>query len=282
MGLSSVSKLLALVPIALLGLGFRQGATPDDAINGFVSAWNEMNLKKASGFVVGGKIDADFTHMQDAMSKQWVKVAVTNLKTETTGDKAKSTFHVKLSMSTNETIPEKDESVDLVRVDGKWLIVPATQADMAGREPKSYVGALAMITTDPGVFDQAHKAAESTSCLSNVKQLALAALMLANDNDDKFKLDLSHVKATFHPYLKNDQLWYCPSGPKDQVAYTFNASLANKSETEIAEPANTVMIYEGTKGQLNFRHSGRAAVAFADGHAKLINAEQAKTLRWKP
>ena len=48
------------------------------------------------------------------------------------------------------------------------------------------------------------------------------------------------------------------------------------------EPAETVMIYEGKNGKLDFRHNGRATVGFADGHVKLTDAEGAKKLRWKP
>ena len=42
------------------------------------------------------------------------------------------------------------------------------------------------------------------------------------------------------------------------------------------------MIYEGKNGKLDFRHEGKATVGFADGHAKLIDAQGAKKLRWKP
>jgi prepilin-type processing-associated H-X9-DG protein len=41
------------------------------------------------------------------------------------------------------------------------------------------------------------------------------------------------------------------------------------------------MLYEGKDGKLNFKHDGKAAVAFADGHAKLVTEEEAKTLIWK-
>jgi len=50
----------------------------------------------------------------------------------------------------------------------------------------------------------------------------------------------------------------------------------------ISDPANTVLVYEGKDGKLNFHHNGRAAVAFADGRARLIGGAEAKNLRRNP
>lgn len=52
--------------------------------------------------------------------------------------------------------------------------------------------------------------------------------------------------------------------------------------SKVPQPAATVMIYEGEHGKLNFRHDGKATVGFVDGHVKLVDAEAAKPLRWKP
>jgi len=51
---------------------------------------------------------------------------------------------------------------------------------------------------------------------------------------------------------------------------------------KFTQPQITVLFYEGANGKLNFRHNGKAAVAFADCHVKLIDAAAAKDLRWKP
>lgn len=273
MGLSSVGKLVAMLCFALL---LKPAGSPEEAVTAFVTAWNAQDLNKAAGMVVGGKPAADFANIKKLLPPTWMTVTLTNVKSEATGDKAKVSYHVKIDGPHN--VPEKDETIDLVKVDDNWLIVPS---GVEGGD-NSYLPTLAALTTNPPVFEQANKAAKQAACLSNLKQLALGAIMLATDYDDKFKIDLSHVKAALHPYLKNDDLWYCPSVGKSQVAYTFNPSLANKSETAIEDPAKTVLIYEGSKGKLDFRHNGRAGVAFADGHAKMIDAEQAKALRWKP
>jgi prepilin-type processing-associated H-X9-DG protein len=52
--------------------------------------------------------------------------------------------------------------------------------------------------------------------------------------------------------------------------------------TSVDDPTRTILVYEGKGGQLSFRHNGKAAVAFVDGHAQLVTPEEAKKLIWKP
>ena len=87
------------------------------------------------------------------------------------------------------------------------------------------------------VFAQAREKARQTNCISNLKQLALAGIMYANDYDQMnfwFRgrpnttvRDIAGnvvtpqamggknyneiVKAVFQPYIKNAQIFYCPS-----------------------------------------------------------------------
>jgi prepilin-type N-terminal cleavage/methylation domain-containing protein/prepilin-type processing-associated H-X9-DG protein len=77
------------------------------------------------------------------------------------------------------------------------------------------------------VFAQAREKARSTSCVSNLKQLALGMNMYANDYDETFpqwKWDQNQVAGTvnknngttiwwnaIYPYVKNVQVYTCPS-----------------------------------------------------------------------
>jgi len=88
--------------------------------------------------------------------------------------------------------------------------------------------------------------------------------------------------------------FHCPLDGEDAEteSYSFNEkldgvkllkdTLDGLDLSQFTEPANTVLVYEGKDGKLNFRHDSRAFVVFADSHIELINEEQVKTLRWTP
>lgn len=66
------------------------------------------------------------------------------------------------------------------------------------------------------------------------------------------------------------------------MAYSLNAQLQGKPMRAVRKPELTVMIYEGKMGQLEFRHDGRAGVAFADGAVRKFTPAEARVLRWAP
>lgn len=261
---------------AFLLVGGRQ-ATPQSALTAFVAAWNSKDLKRAAAMVVGGKPNADYSGIT-SQATSWPKITVAGIKATTKGDESDLTYKATLSGVGGNPIPPQDETAKLLKVNGKWLIVPAVQND----GNRSYVPSMAALMARPEAFGQARQASKATQCLSNTKQLAVAAIILSADNDDVFKINPAKAKATLHPYVKNDKVWFCPEAPAGRPSYSFNANLSNKSATALADPTKVVMIYEGANGKLEFRHQGRAAVAFADGHAKLIKPEEAKKLVWKP
>lgn len=127
------------------------------------------------------------------------------------------------------------------------------------------------------VFAQAREKARQTSCLSNVKQYALANLMYIQDNDESFPMS-SYLNQTcvetFYsvvmPYVKNDQITRCPSEPEaikiaDLVGapcpgtpqyngYVVNSALfangfypgvTTMALAKISRPAETVLSYDG-------------------------------------
>jgi len=77
------------------------------------------------------------------------------------------------------------------------------------------------------VFARAREKARQTSCLSNVKQLDLAAMMYAQDYDELLPCDYyacnsstTHARLVGQilPYMKNQQILYCPSASKMGIA----------------------------------------------------------------
>ena len=68
------------------------------------------------------------------------------------------------------------------------------------------------------VFAQAREKARQTACLSNVRQMGFAVMMYTQDYDETFPLAATATAQGFlnwhhltDPYVKNKQVWICPS-----------------------------------------------------------------------
>src|SRR5207302_4345634 len=101
------------------------------------------------------------------------------------------------------------------------------------------------------VFAQAREAARQSSCLSNLRQIGMAARMYLQDNDGY--CFLHHVydadvaangpvislepekpwTVLFSPYVKNRAVFYCPSDP---VAHTRTQALDLNTYTRLELP----------------------------------------------
>jgi prepilin-type N-terminal cleavage/methylation domain-containing protein len=127
------------------------------------------------------------------------------------------------------------------------------------------------------VFAQAREKARSATCLSNNKQIGLAVAMYMQDYDTTYpaqKGDGIFVFAAKNkdngqnyydeltPYIKNGQVWICPSdilNPNDKtvrmappaMGYHMNGNLITAtglSEATVAAPANCMLMRESGAG----------------------------------
>ena len=154
----------------------------------------------------------------------------------------------------------------LVQVEGKWKIdLAATWAQM----PE----AVRAIAEGP-----AEERAGQTACLSNLKQLSLAAMMFAQDHDQTLP-SADQWTDQLMPYLKNEAILKCPAAPELECAYALNAALAGKRLKDLPNPAEAILFFESNLGKRNAtgtleevavpgRHRGGNVYAFADGHIK--------------
>ena len=163
------------------------------------------------------------------------------------------------------------------------------------------------------VFARAREKARQTSCLSNVKQLALGVHMYCQDFDEAVphyryenpKSISLNWTGMVEPYLKNTQIWQCPSAAAQTLAYGWNyrylgwpsrggtagSSVAAMKLAEITKPAETICIAETEVNSsccypasyttywpsynASDRHNEGANYAFLDGHAKWMKESEA-------
>ena len=162
------------------------------------------------------------------------------------------------------------------------------------------------------VFAKARDKAIQSSCLSNVKQISLAAMMYVQDYDGRLPIGIFWpvadspnlqywVRDATVPYVKNDQVVKCPIWPEyrwsygpncrfgyimpDGTAYGSTSCLISR----ITKPAETLLLGEGNSGKKGTpsdaiwltaggvvrkfeRHTGGVNMSFCDGHAKWFSA----------
>jgi prepilin-type processing-associated H-X9-DG protein len=111
------------------------------------------------------------------------------------------------------------------------------------------------------------------TCLSNVKSLAMAMQMYADDNGSSYP-PAGDWCGKVRQYVRNDKIFVCPSASNIPCGYAFPGT---KSEVQESDPANQVTIFESDRGWNAAggpelltdvpRHLGGDNVGFADGHA---------------
>lgn len=250
--------------------------TPEDTVRAFVDAVNKKDIDSAANMIKGGQFPPEFK-AELAKTKEWPSFSISDVKGTVTGQTASVTYQLHTSGITG-TFPDHVETLNLVQSGSKWLIqAPAKAPD----DNKEMMPSLVYFLAHPEIAGHAKDAAKATVCMSNLKQIALGFLMFASDYDDVFKLTATNWKSKIMPYIKNEAIFTCPDDPKGTLSYSFNGQLAGKNMAKVSDPSKLVLVYEGKGGTLNFRHDGKANVAFADGHVRRITKEEAKNLVWK-
>jgi len=109
--------------------------------------------------------------------------------------------------------------------------------------------------------------------LSNLKQLALAVLMCAQDYDETLPQlkDAAIVEKTLKPYVRDEKLF---TNPITNKPYMANAILSGKKLVHISNPSKMVLLYEDSPAP-----DGMRGVAFLDGHASRVSASEWEALK---
>lgn len=205
------------------------------------------------------------------------------------GETATVAVTFKVSAAAPPTTAE--ETISLTKQADGWKIDYLASMAFSSKSPQPEngpSGVIAMLAAfaegnemQLNAFTTARERARSIWCLSNCKQLGLAAMMYVADYDDVFPPSVKWDSAV-EPYFKNRAFLSCPLDKRGSISYSMNPALAGATATQVLYPAETVLFYDGKDGKFNFRHQGKAAVTFADGHGELIDPARAATVRWNP
>jgi len=146
-----------------------------------------------------------------------------------------------------------------------------------------------------GQVRRARVGTDADLCVTHLKQLALASLMFALDWDEELP-GPAHVEllkqtgrasglvegpdwwtGLIYPYIRNRDLLQCPlMGEDEGSGYTYPEHLWGKKLGDIPNPSKTILLMDSDP-----RHDGYRAVAFADGHAKLVAEEDVPKIEGK-
>jgi prepilin-type N-terminal cleavage/methylation domain-containing protein/prepilin-type processing-associated H-X9-DG protein len=147
------------------------------------------------------------------------------------------------------------------------------------------------------VFARAREKARQASCSSNFKQIGIALMMYTQDYDEKFPNEYYDASAPhpwewcntgqytnyqdyLTPYIKNQQVWRCPSTQLSAEACTgYNHYLQTVALAGVQSPSSVLVtldtvwewFYNGEQYEQNrvdSRHNGGFNVLFVDGHVK--------------
>lgn len=173
------------------------------------------------------------------------------------------------------------------------------------------------------VFARAREKARQSNCLSNTKQIGLGIMMYAQDYDERYPhyryeaptaislywCPSGTNEGMIGPYIKNRQVFTCPSYSSGTYSYGWNYSYlgwagrggtdatAAGAMSEVTHPAETIVVAETVNQTVSyaprnesfrttytlvynapFRHNEGSNYTFADGHSKWMMATEATSV----
>jgi prepilin-type processing-associated H-X9-DG protein len=159
-------------------------------------------------------------------------------------------------------------------------------------------------------LSKAREKARQTSCVNNLKQIGLGAIMYNQDSNERFALGkdnrkLTHVESVYHQlgdYVNNPEVWACPSvkivySGTPRCSYFGNGILFEYAlqESRVKKPSSCAMFWEFIEtrdtsynrprlngqwggwidpGRYGNVHNAGTNLVFADGHASWLRELQ--------
>jgi len=126
---------------------------------------------------------------------------------------------------------------------------------------------LATEAAEAGTGVESEASGEAGS-LSNLKQMALAVVMYAQDYDEVLPplKTLGEAEEALSPYVRDESIF---AQPDTDVPYKTNPVLSGKKMAHITNAADMILFYEAKPAD-----DGTRGAAFLDGHAKRLTADE--------
>lgn len=268
------AAILAFFSLASLARAEADLSTPEKTIESFAAALNDGKSDDGLACVLNSRRTESTDEFFDSVKTSGLRLELKVVKVKIDGDNASATVRVTTTngLSRKET---NEELVALSRTGDKWQIKAMFLSDGRAMINNLAIG----VARSDLVIKQIREAKLKAECIGQIKQLALAFLMRSTDYDDRLPPKADSWKKAVQPYIQDIKILTCPLDRSGTISYSYNHNIAGKCTVEL--DLLTVLVYEGSKGKLNFRHGGKAAVAFVDGSARMVTPEEAKKLKWK-
>ena len=267
--------------------------TPENTVRSFLQSVNRGAFKNASDCVVAGKYTYPAEQLEFIMRgvkfEMFTIGSIGTAKVEGT----EASVPVKVGFAQE---PPTNETVYLVRDQAKWRISPNYDLAGQGKEKSpSPVGVMSIAFAQPTAMLAvmfpviAQAAGPQPEAVRPMGSLAAFTLIFGATHGDTLPNNGPELKKGLEVYTTGGFGTPRTVGEVDRLLaqmgterWSFNASVMGKSQRSIRQPFQTVLIYEGENGRLDYRHEGNAIVALACGIARMVTPDQAKQLRWVP
>jgi prepilin-type N-terminal cleavage/methylation domain-containing protein len=121
------------------------------------------------------------------------------------------------------------------------------------------------------VFARAREKARESVCINHQRQIAVLALLHAQDHEETLP-----AAETFWPALHAPPtLLRCPSAPRTlRDSYIANPNAAGKALGDIPAPSTTWLTTDGANNQPDRRHHGHKVSSYVDGHVDILDIRE--------
>ena len=134
-----------------------------------------------------------------------------------------------------------------------------------------------------------HAPPKTLTCVSNLRNLATASLMYAQDYDERFPLNAQYSqsaasnwdKALF-PYLKSATIYHCPQDEKPGgISYLYNDFLHSAVQSKVDFPSNTTLLIDSSHASEDKRPGHGDPLRYNVGHSIANEAIPADGRYWE-